>query len=77
MNALTHRTACVRTAGRWGDYTLSNVITSSLENESVCEFSDEIEESEPDFTGNKSDSDNGTADYSNGDEIRDAGSTTQ
>jgi hypothetical protein len=53
-------------------------ITSSLENdESASEFSDKSEESEPDFTGNKSDSDNESEDDSNGDEIRDAGSTTQ
>jgi cytoskeletal protein RodZ len=65
--------------GRLGDHKLSSAeITSSLENdESVSEFSDKSEESEPDFTGNKTDSDNGTADDSNGDEIRDAGSMTQ
>jgi hypothetical protein len=63
-------------AGSLGDHTLSSAeITSSLENdESASKFSDE---SEPDFTGYKSDSDNGTADYSNGDKIRDAGSMTQ
>jgi hypothetical protein len=44
---------------------------------SVSEFSDESEESELDFTGNKSDSDNETPDDSNGDEIHKAGSTTQ
>jgi cytoskeletal protein RodZ len=79
INALTHQTVSVRMAGRSGDHTLSSAdITSSLENdESVSEFSDESEESKPDFTGNKSDSDNGTADDSNGDEIRDAGCMTQ
>jgi hypothetical protein len=65
--------------GRSGDHKLSSAeITSSLENDkSVSEFSLESEESEPNFTGNKSDSDNDTTDDSNGDEIRDAGSTTQ
>jgi hypothetical protein len=45
-----------RMAGCSGDHTLSSAeITSSLENdESVSEFSDKSEESEPDFTGNKS-----------------------
>jgi hypothetical protein len=63
-------------AERSGDHTLFGAeSTSSLENdESVSEFSDE---SEPDFTGNKSDSDIGTTGDSNGDEIRDAGSMTQ
>jgi hypothetical protein len=63
-------------AGNSGDHTLSSAeITSSLENyEPVSEFS---EESEPNLTGNKSDSNNETADDSNGDEICDAGSTTQ
>jgi hypothetical protein len=65
--------------GHSGDHTLSSAeITSSLGND-VCvrEFSDKSEESQPQFTGNKSDSDNETADDSNGDEIHDAGSTTQ
>jgi hypothetical protein len=66
-------------AGRLGNHTLSSAeIMSSLENyESVSEFSDESEESEPDFAGNESDSDNETADDSSGDEIHNAGSMTQ
>jgi hypothetical protein len=76
INALTHGPVSVRMAGRSGDHTLSSAeITSSLENdESASEFSDE---SEPDFTGNKSDSDNETPDDSNGDKILNAGSMTQ
>jgi hypothetical protein len=66
-------------AGHLGDHTLSSAeITYSLENdESVSKFSDESEESELDFTGNKSGSVNETTDGSNGDEIHNAGSTTQ
>jgi hypothetical protein len=75
INALTHWPVTVRMAGRSGDHTSSAEITSSLENdESVSKFSDE---SEPYLIGNKSDSDNETADDSNGDEIHDVGSTTQ
>jgi hypothetical protein len=66
-------------AGHSGDHTLSSAeILSSLENdESVSEFSDRSEASVPDFIGNKTDSDSGTADDSNGDEICNAGSTIQ
>jgi hypothetical protein len=69
----------VSTAGRSGDHTFASAeITSSLENdESVSKFSDKSEESEPDFSGNKRGSDNETADDSIGDEIHNAGSTTQ
>jgi hypothetical protein len=76
INVLIHRPVSVRMVGHTGDHTLSSAdIMSSLGNdESVNKFSDERE---PDFTGNKSDSDNETADDSNGDEIHDAGSMIQ